>query len=266
MIPCPLSEELRPLGCWKHGPIPVIGLIGGIGSGKSRLAQRLAAWGATVLDADAVGHQWLRDAEVRHQIVERFGTGVLSGPRPGSDDAPPVDRQVLGAIVFADPWARAALEAIVHPRMRASFLAAIGRAQRESAPGLVVLDAAILLEAGWDDLCDRIVFVDAPRPERWRRVAAARGWSEETFAARERAQWPVDQKQRRADWVLTNATGQDRLDEEADRLVCWLRDTAPRADAPGSDPIEAPAAAAAWAMPKTDTVTLTPSDPVENAP
>jgi dephospho-CoA kinase len=190
---------------------------------------------------------------------------VLTGRSPGGDDAPQVDRHALGAIVFADPSARAALEAIVHPRMRTSFLAAIGRAQRAGAPPLVVLDAAILLEAGWDDLCDRIVFVDAPRPERLRRVAAARGWSEETLAARERAQWPADQKRRRADWILTNATGSDRLDEEVDRLVCWLRDTAPLADAAGPVRLEAPARAAAWAMPKSDPVTLTPSAPVESA-
>ena len=78
-------------------------------------------------------------------------------------------------------------------------------------PTAVVLDAAILLEAGWDDLCDRIVFVDAPRLERLRRVAETRGWSEETFEARERAQWPSDEKRRRADWIITNDSGPDRL-------------------------------------------------------
>ena len=84
------------------------------------------------------------------------------------------------AIVFADPEARRALEAIVHPLMRARFVEAIDQASSASpAPAPVVLDAAILLEAGWDDLCDLVVFVDAPRSERLRRAADDRGWSED---------------------------------------------------------------------------------------
>ena len=70
-----------------------------------------------------------------------------------------------------------------------------------------MLDAAILLEAGWDDLCDLVVFVDAPRPERLERAARQRGWSPETFESRERAQWPCDEKRRRADVVITNDAG-----------------------------------------------------------
>ncbi|HZW34100.1 MAG TPA: dephospho-CoA kinase, partial [Isosphaeraceae bacterium] len=142
-----------------------------------------------------------------------------------------------------DPTARAALEAIVHPPMRAQFRRAIANAVQDGCAGLVVLDAAILLEAGWDDLCDRIVFVEAPRPERLRRLAAARGWSAETVAAREHAQWPEDQKRRRAHWILTNDAGADRLDEEVDRLLSWLRAWAPAGDA--STPVPVPAAAAA---------------------
>ncbi len=116
--------------------------------------------------------------------------------------------------------------------MRARFVQTIDRLNREGGSGFVVLDAAILLEAGWDDLCDRIVFVDAPRVERLRRVAEARGWSEETFEARERAQWPSDEKRRRADWILTNDSGPDGLREEVDRLV--LRLDEPSASSEGS--------------------------------
>ena len=89
-----------------------------------------------------------------------------------------------------------------------------------------MLDAAVLLEAGWDDLCDRIVFVDAPRAERLRRVKAARGWSEETVEARERSQWPAEQKRRRADWIVTNDGGPDRLGQEVDRLPGPAREPA----------------------------------------
>ena len=129
-----------------------------------------------MIDADAVGHELLKDPAVRRQIVERFGPGVLGEASRETELAPAIDRKALGAIVFADPAARRDLEAILHPRMRAWFR----RGHRARALGpvdgngrLVVLDAAILLEAGWDDLCDLIVFVDAPREERMRRVSAS---------------------------------------------------------------------------------------------
>jgi dephospho-CoA kinase len=230
MTPCQRPEEPRPRGRWKHGPIPVIGLIGGIGSGKSQVASLLAARGAAVIDADALGHELLEDPRVRSRIVERFGAGILA--RPGREGAPvpPVDRRALGAIVFADATARRALEAILHPPMRTGIRTRIDReTERGSAP-LVVLDAAVLLEAGWDDLCDRIVFVEAPRSERLRRVAQARGWSEATVTARERAQRPCGEKQRHAHWIVRNDAGIDRLQEEVDRLVSWLQDSTPPSD------------------------------------
>jgi dephospho-CoA kinase len=254
MTPCPHTEEPRLLGRWKHGAIPVVGLIGGIGSGKSRVAQLLERRAAAIIDADAVGHELLRDPGIRAQILERFGPGVLTepGPEDGRRTQPPIDRRALGAIVFADPTARAALETILHPPMRAAFHRAIERAVDNGCARLVVLDAAILLEAGWDDLCDRIVFVEAPRPERLRRAAAMRGWSAETFAARERAQWPDDLKRRRARWIITNDAGADRLDEEVDRLVSWLRDWAPSGDAPAPARLDHPAGASTEAMSVTD--------------
>jgi dephospho-CoA kinase len=243
MTACPPVEEPRLLYRWKHGTIPVIGLIGGIGSGKSRVARLLQQRGAVIIDADAVGHELLGEPGIRGRILERFGPGVLAAPGPedGARRERPLDRRALGAVVFADPSARAALEAIVHPPMRAGFHRAIACARDEGRAGAIVLDAAILLEAGWDDLCDRIVFVAAPRPERQRRVAAARGWSAAALAARERAQWPEDRKRRRADWVLTNDAGADRLDEEVDRLVSWLGDGAPPRDAAAATTAPAPA-------------------------
>jgi dephospho-CoA kinase len=224
MPPCEIPEHTRPLGRWKHGAIPAIGLIGEIGSGKSKVAQLLAEHGAAVIDADAVGHALLRESRIRAQIVEQFGPAVVAGPdSSGAADSPPIDRRALGSIVFADPLARRTLEAIVHPAMRSRFLSDIRRAEASGTYRLVVLDAAILLEAGWDDLCDRIVFVDAPRIERSRRVVESRGWSESTLAARERAQWPHDQKRNYADWVIKNDGDLDLLREEIDRLLSLLQ-------------------------------------------
>jgi dephospho-CoA kinase len=190
------------------------------------VAALLKERGAVVIDADAVGHELLKDSRVRCQIVERFGAGVLVAASDEPDHAPAIDRKALGAIVFADPAARRNLEAILHHRMRAWFGAVI---ERELGTGggevrLIVLDAAILLEAGWDDLCDLIVFVDAPHEERMRRVREQRGWSREKFEAREQAQWPADEKRRRADLVISNDAGVESLRREVDRIEATLAD------------------------------------------
>jgi dephospho-CoA kinase len=118
------------------------------------------------------------------------------------------------------------LEAIVHPPMRSRFQAVIDHqlCAEGGTDRCVVLDAAVLLEAGWDDLCDLVVFIDAPREARVRRVEEQRGWSREMFEARERAQWPVDEKRRRADLVITNDAGVESLEREVDRVEAVLAD------------------------------------------
>ena len=139
---------------------------------------------------------------------------------------PAIARKALGAIVFADAVARRDLEAIVHPPMRSWFQAVIEREQCTASgrDRFIVLDAAILLEAGWDDLCDLIVYVDAPREERARRVEEQRGWSRATLDARERAQWPREQKRRRADVIITNDAGVEALRREVERVEATLAD------------------------------------------
>jgi dephospho-CoA kinase len=224
MTPFEPSRAPLPTELWKHGSIPVIGLTGAIAGGKSEVARILAERGYTVLDADRIGHELLEDDAVRGQIFTRFGTGVGTGADFPEGATPRIDRQALAAIVFADPAARRALEAILHPRMRARFLAAIQRELQagRAAAKAVVIDAAILLEAGWNDLCDRVVWVDAPRPDRIRRAARDRGWSQETFLSREQAQWSCEEKRRCADLVIENDTGFDSLRREVDRLDAML--------------------------------------------
>ena len=224
MTQFPSTREPRAAERKKHGNLAVIGLIGGIGSGKSSVAALFEEAGAIVIDADLVGHELLHDPRVCSQIVDRFGTGVLSRESVGLQLPSVIDRKALGTIVFADPVARRDLETILHPRMRAKFEAVIERESKsqKTEKSMVVLDAAILLEAGWDDLCDLIVFVDAPCDERMRRVQAQRGWSRDIFEAREKAQWPCDKKRRRADLVITNDAGVDGLKERVERIVARL--------------------------------------------
>ena len=201
------------------GPIPVIGLIGGIGGGKSAAAALLADRGAVVIDADAVGHEVLERPAVRERLVARFGPGVVA-----SDGAGPakVDRRALGRIVFASESARRDLEAIVHPLMIEEFERTIAEARRSRSATAVVLDAAVLLEADWDRRCDLVVYVDAPRDERLERVLRTRGWTPADLEAREAAQLPLEEKRRRADYVLPNVAGPAELAVEVDRFCAWL--------------------------------------------
>ena len=240
----------RPRGPWKHGPIPVIGLVGGIGSGKSRVAACWAERGAVVLDADAVGHALLEQRPARDEVLARFGAEILDRTADG-DGFPRIDRRALGALVFAHPGSLRDLERILHPRMRRTFERAIARTARQGRAPAVVLDAAILFEAGWNDLCDRAVFVDAPEEQRRARLAAQRGWSSEVLEARERAQWPLDQKRRAAEFLLRNDSDPDALRLEALRL--WDQVTRnPGSARPLSSPLRSPG------RPQTDAVSAPP--------
>ncbi len=175
----------------------VIGILGGVASGKSLVARQLAQLGAGVLDADEAGHEVLRLAAVESAARARWGEEVF-----GADGR--IDRARLARIVFGrSPQAereRAYLEHLTHPEI-GRRLAEQAQRLDESGATVVVLDAPLLLEAGWDSFCDKLVFVDAPRPVRMAR-ASARGWSEEDFVAREAAQLPLDRKCERADLVI----------------------------------------------------------------
>jgi dephospho-CoA kinase len=219
-----MHRPLRPRGPWANGPVPVIGLVGAIGAGKSVAAAALGEQGLRVLDADAIGHALLAQRPAREAVVARFGPGVLRADEEGVEGSEPeVDRKALGRIVFADPAARRDLEAILHPAMRRTFERAIARAGRSGAPG-VVLDAAILYEAGWDRLCDAVLFVDAPREARLARLAEARGWSAADLDAREAAQAPLAAKRERADRVFENADSPEAL---GGAVAAWWASFAP---------------------------------------
>jgi dephospho-CoA kinase len=203
---------------WKHGKIPVIGLVGGIGAGKSSAAALLAEGGAHVLDADRIGHALLDQKPARQSVVQVFGPDVLA-----REDGDSIDRARLGARVFGNPEALRKLEQILHPRMRRTFEKAIARQQRAQPVKAIVLDAAILFEAGWNDLCDLIVFVDAPRALRVQRVASARGWDAAALRLREANQGPLEEKRAHADLVISNTAGLDELRTQLEPLWSTIR-------------------------------------------
>jgi len=176
----------------------VIGVAGGVASGKSVVCRELGRLGAVVLSADEIGHEVLEEPAVRGAIREAWGEEVFTAEGK-------VDRRALAGRVFAPEGAGQLiqLEQITHPRIGARLKEEIDRAAEGGAPA-VVLDAAVMFKAGWHRLCDRIVFVDAPRDVRLAR-ARQRGWSEEHFAAREASQLPVEAKRQLADTTIDNS-------------------------------------------------------------
>ena len=197
---------------FKHGAKLVIGLVGGIGAGKSTAAKCFANRGGFVIDADALGHEALRQPEIIRQVVERWGERVRN--LDGS-----LDRRAIGRIVFADPTERNALEAMVFPYIGSRSLEEIKKALANPEVRFVVVDAAVLFEAGWNQNVDRVVYIDAPRELRLARVKERSNWTEPELTAREANQLPADVKRARADAILVNAAGPTELQEQVDCLL-----------------------------------------------
>lgn len=185
-----------------HGRVmarpPVIGITGGIGAGKSAVAEALRALGCAISDSDAHARRVFGERDVQAAMRGRWGGRACAG----GDAAAAIDRAAVGHIVFSDPRERAWLESLIHPRIHA-----LREAEFAAAPAgtpALVIDAPLLLESGLGGACDAIVFVDAPDALRMERVCRTRGWSEADWRRRESAQWPLDRKRQAADHVVRN--------------------------------------------------------------
>jgi len=195
----------------------IIGLLGGVASGKSFVAAELARLGAVILDADRAGHEVLHEPEVIMAARNRWGGTVFNAEGD-------IDRKRLAAIVFADtPAGRAELaylEQLTHPRIGQRLLDQLQVARNEGVP-LAVLDAPVMLKAGWDRMCDTILFVDASDEVRLSR-ALARGWTEAEFRRREAAQEPVAVKAARADLAIDNSGPPEATRAQVERVYRGL--------------------------------------------
>jgi len=190
----------------------VIGLIGGIGSGKSWVATELARHGGTVVAGDKLGHEALQDSAIKTAVIQRWGNGIL-------DAEGNIDRRRLGKMVFADAGQRQELEKLAFPFIERRIREEIDKAGRDRQAAFIVLDAAVMLEAGWNKFCDRLVFVKVPRAVRLQRLAQQRGLSEKDIEAREQAQWPEAEKEKRADFVLDNSGSLEELTRKVSDFV-----------------------------------------------
>ncbi len=179
------------------GSKPVIGLCGGIGAGKSRVAAEFKELGCLIIDADHLNHEVLETPEVLKTLQSWWGQEVR-------DDRGRPDRRRIADIVFADAGQKRRLESLVHPLIRARQAAMIRAVEKDPAVTAIVIDSPLLLETNLDRECDTVVFVSASEPTRQKRLRVARGWSAEELRRRESWQLPLPDKRARAEFVVEN--------------------------------------------------------------
>ena len=192
----------------------VIGLTGGIGSGKSTVAKFLAELGAVILDADKVGHEAFKpNTEAWREVVDTFGRQILT---PSGE----INRKKLGEIVFSNPESLLKLNKIMHPRMRDMIKAQIEE-YRQQGIDVVVLEAAVLLEANWTPLVDEVWVTIAPEPAVLKRLKEQRGIEEEQTLARIHSQLSTEERIKHADVVINNDGNLDEVKAKVKEL--WER-------------------------------------------
>ena len=197
------------------GMVTVIGITGGIGAGKSAASAILGELGAFVIDADKAAHQvYLPDTPAWREIVMEFSEEVLAADRT-------IDRRKLGPRVFADPAALQTLNGITHGKIFAYVQGQIDYIRQTDAARVVVVEAAVLLEAGWQALADHLWVVVAPVEMAIARLQADRGVPEDQARARIAAQMSNDERIAQADTVIHNAAGIDALRDTL--IAAWQR-------------------------------------------
>ena len=199
----------------------VVGIVGGVASGKSEVTRHLQHLGAHVIHADAIGHEVLRETEVIDILRNRFGDQILN------PDTGQIERSKVAAIVFGEePTAisnRRFLESVTHPRIRERIRESLNHARANPDLDMIVLDVPLLIESGWIDSCDRVVFVDSPLDIR-RERAKQRGWSETQFDAREASQVDIEKKRDAATDCLDNSGSLEQL---RGNIEAWWKSIVP---------------------------------------
>ena len=192
----------------------VIGLLGGIASGKSTVARALAEQGAAHLDADSEARAALDAPDALAELAARHGPTILSA------DGRSLDRAALARVTFRSPEHLSHLERLVHPVVERRLAARLeGHLERGDVPA-VVLDVPLLLEAGpFAARCDLLLYVESPRSERRRRAMAHRGWAGDELDRREARQIAPEEKRRRADVVIRNDGSAADLHRD---VLAWL--------------------------------------------
>ncbi|HEY2587828.1 MAG TPA: dephospho-CoA kinase [Tepidisphaeraceae bacterium] len=176
---------------------PIIGITGGIGSGKSFVARLFGELGCAVIDADAQVREAYDDPQVRQTLRQWWGDEAF---KPDGT----LDRSAVARRIFNDPDERRRLEGLLHPMVHAARQRQMGILSQDPGTIAFVWDAPLLFEVGLNDQCDAVVFVDAPFEVRLDRVTRGRNWDEAELLRRENLQWPLDKKREIADYIVRN--------------------------------------------------------------
>jgi dephospho-CoA kinase len=187
--------------------IPLVGILGGIGSGKSTVARLFAKLGCAVIDADALAHEILETPDVRDILAHKFGDTIFS---PDGR----ISRKALAGIVFADPEKIAFLNSVIHPRALGRTLEAIDAIRKKGAAKAIILDAPLLVEAGWHDRCDILVFVECNQDNRLAHLRQRTGFNRQQLEQREKFQISLDKKAQLAYHILNNNSDLSALESQ----------------------------------------------------
>lgn len=179
------------------GKKPVIGITGGIASGKTLVARLLGELGAGVIQADELNHLVLHRDAVRRQIQDWWGQDLY-------DAEGRLHRRKLADIVFHDPRQKERLESLTHPLVLEECEAMTRRFEADPTIGAIVLDTPLLFEVGQDARCDAILFVETAEDIRAERARRHRGWDHQELSRRENLQNPLDKKKLRSDHIIVN--------------------------------------------------------------
>jgi len=176
---------------------PIIGILGGIGSGKSTVAQEFAKLGCKVIDADKIAHKLLEQPAVKDSIIKLFGDSIL-------EPTGKVNRKKLGEIVFSGDNKLRSLNQIIHPHVLKEAEELIGQYNRQDQVRAIVLDMPLLVEVGWAKRCDKLVFVDCKPELRASRAKKIGIFDENQLKIRENLQISLDNKARLTDNTVDN--------------------------------------------------------------
>jgi len=200
----------------------IVGLTGGIASGKSLVARVFKDLGASVIDADRIVHELLEpDEDAWKEILQYFGQDVQRSDRT-------IDRRKLGTIVFNDREKRSWLNACLHPRVFSVYTTQVAHLRMQAPDALLFFDAALLIETGYHRNMDRLIVVYAEPEQQVERLMARDGFTREEALLRIESQMPLSEKRLLADHVIDNSGVREKTEQQARELFEQLKNKAER--------------------------------------
>ncbi|UCF43372.1 MAG: dephospho-CoA kinase [Planctomycetota bacterium] len=196
---------------------PIIGILGGLGSGKSTVAAEFGKLGCAIIDADKIAHELLKEPVVKERAVASLGQVIL-------DSTGKIDRKKLAGIVFADAQKLLALNDIIHPPVLQRAEELIKQYNGQNQVKAIVLDMPLLVEVGWSKRCDKLIFVDCERQLRVERAKKIGVLDENQHKIRENFQISLDKKATLADNIVDNNSGFSALAEQVAKIFSYITD------------------------------------------